>query len=119
MELPSLLRVTHRLLCDGHPDGLMIVHMDRGEEEYTGRPVGVWPRASVESCPRPQAPRPGDQGDAALGSRSRPVKVPKLSWDARDCVLGLQLREQGKDVVIYLDVADVVAITGMPAEDAA
>src|SRR5262245_19326825 len=97
MEVRQALRAVHTFLCRGVQDGVVTVHLDRDGEEYIGLPVGLWPRAR----------------GVLKQANARP-----LSWDARDFVLGLRIEEQGKQVVLYLDLDDVVAITGPPVDSA-
>jgi len=115
MKFSSALRAVHLFLIRG--DGPITVHMNRKDEAYTGYPTGVFPK--VKDSAQPKVAKRGDQGDAAIGSTSAvngtelPPPPPAAStWKARDFVLGLQTREQGKDVTIYLDLDEVVGITG-------
>jgi len=97
MELRSAVRAIDLLM---RTQPAVTVHLNREGEAYTGQPAGIWPRKSV----------------AVSGGGTEPVANPiaALSWDARDFVLGLTLREDGKDCMVYLDVADIVALTGPP-----
>ena len=84
--------------------------MNRKDEAYTGYPTGVFPK--LKDSAQPKVAKRGDQGDAAIGSMLPPPPPAASTWKARDFVLGLQTREQGKDVTIYLDLDEVVGITG-------
>ena len=108
MELRSAVRAIDLLM---RTQPAVTVHLNREGEAYTGQPAGIWPRKSV----------------AVSGGGTEPVANPvmALSWDARDFVLGLTLSEfdavrgvGGKDCTIYLDVADIVAVTGPPSDGA-
>jgi len=114
MELQSAMRIIHSFLTGG--DAPMRVHMIRPKEEYLGYPKGVFLKGKT-NCVKPD--QPGDKGNAAIGHmpskngamRKHQDAHPPLSWDAREFVLAFQIQEQGKDVIIYLDVNEIVGFS--------
>jgi len=123
MQLNSAVRIIHSFHCANVADIdiNITVHMNRTNEEYTGKAAGFF---SKHKALGPREVGRYDQGDAAIASkipdkdaamRREQNACKALSWDARDFVLGLTLREDGKDCTIYLPVDEIIAITGSAA----